>query len=315
MSFGGKKPKKAKAHTYKSTYNGVYQSDASNPFATASSYKDGNRLVTDSSFVPELQRIQSEAQGGIDKNLSYLNSNPEQRVQYLRDGKDPYYNLARKSQDSALSESIGRAKLDAYKGGKQNSTAFGATLGRIIGDDVIRRNSLLNNSINFLDDRAAKVVGLGSGVLGQLNSFVSPLTQITNTGLLTSMNQQDAARARNAAALNQAELANTQAINQYNQQKSAGIGSAISGLMGLAPAAIMAMSGVPLPPSGGGYSGTPPIMPAQSYGGFGGIPVPESNMPYFGWGGRRLNAPTGDGSSILAAMGGNPFNGMEAMTL
>lgn len=291
MSLGGSKPKKAKAHQYKSSYNNVSGAQFDSDFGSGSSREVGGTLTTTGSLAPGLQGVKTQATQAAENNLGYLNRDPVQRINFLRDGGDPGYNLLKEQQDRAVQEAIGRSQINSFSGGRSNSTTAGAALGSIYNDDIIRRNQLLSDSLTRLDTRAERGAQIGMGTLGQLNNFVTPLMSGANANLITAYNQRDAAAARNAAARNAAELQNVQAQNAYRQQKSAAWGNALGQLAGTGTQLALGAAGVPfgaaaaMPPGGGGMPQQPyqPALPNVSLPQpqvFGRSLTPFNNNPY-----------------------------------
>lgn len=233
---GDDKPKRAEVKKTPSSYNGVDSSSFSTDFGSgfsglvADPNNAGKKIYqTSASLSPELAQIGQTAGGMLGNNLSYLQRNPEERVSWLTGGNDPYYNLFSEQSKRATTEAIGRQLVDAQQGGITNSTTLGSALGRIANDDILRRNQILQSSLDYNNNNARTDAQLGLGTITGLNSLITPYGSAAAAQLQTAKGSQDQAAAATAAAQNQAERDYTSAVNQYNMQKQASLGNMIGG--------------------------------------------------------------------------------------
>ena len=252
---GDDKPKKAKVTKAVSQFEGVNSASFNGPFGSGSStrnpytYKDPvtgqestqQRLETNINLSPELTKAGQSASTGLSNNLSFLQTDPNERISFLTGGSDPTYNALKIESDRATENAMGRARLNTLKGGIGNSTAAGGALGSILNDDILRQNKLLTNVLDFRNQNARADAQTNLSSISGLSNLVYPLGSAANSNLMAAFGAQDQTAAANAAAINAAEMQHAQAMNQYNATKNAGMGSGVGSLVGAGLGALLAI--------------------------------------------------------------------------
>lgn len=227
---GPAKPTKAEVKPTKSSYGGVDSSSFSTDFGSGFSGLTANpndpsgkskTYQTTASLSPELAQIGQTAGGMLGNNLSYLQRDPEQRVSWLTGGNDPMYNVFNEQSKRATQDAIGRQLVNAQQGGITNSTTLGSALGRIGNDDILRRNQILQSTLDYNNNNARADAQLGMGTISGLNGLMTPYGSAAASQLQTAMGSQDQAHAATAAAQNAEAQRYAAAMDQYNAAKAA----------------------------------------------------------------------------------------------
>ena len=220
---GAPKPKKPKVYATPTAYQGVTNSTFSGPFGsgTSSLNKATGSIDATSTLSPELQTSANLAQSGLSNNLAYLNRNPEQQVNFATGGQDPYYNVLSEQAQQSFDNNLGRLRLQAFKGGGNNSTAAGAAYGNLASQKNLYDNQILLSSLQYGNQQAGQNAQTNLGAIGGLAQLVYPLQSAANAQLNTALQSTDRASAATTAAKNQAEQQYYQQMLQYEQQKAA----------------------------------------------------------------------------------------------
>lgn len=314
---GGDKPKAAKVAPTRSVFDSARDFNISTDFGSATATQepfkwtnpltgavsDQTRYSTTSNLSAPLKGIADQAQTGLSNNMGFLQMDPNQRIDWLTAGKDPTYNLLSEMLKRDTDKAMGRSIVDSQGTGTMNSTTAGAAQGTILNDQILRSNQNLLNALNFGNENARADAGLGLNVISGLNGIVNPLASAANANQFQAMGAVDQAAAATAASQNAANQQYAAAMNQYNQQKSAGLGGMIGGGVGLlgslalAPftggASLLAAPGMMAMMGGGGKSSGSGYIPQQSYG-FG------SNTPMAAGGYNYAAGLPGLNSSIMS---------------
>lgn len=241
---GNNKPKKAKVTNARTSYRNVdessFDTDFGSGFAQVTGPTSRREFEVSSRLNPSLAGAIDPAGQGLQANAEYLARDPEQRVDYLRSGNDPYYNILQENADRNRRDLIGRAEVNSYLGGRSNSTSMGAALGQIYNDDILRQNQILLSALDYGNQTARNDIATQLGLVSGLNQLVTPLGAAASAQLQTALNARDRVSLANAGAKNAAELQYASDYNRYqaSQPSLAGnlIGTGISAL-GLLPGA------------------------------------------------------------------------------
>lgn len=254
MSIGGSKPKKAKVKGTPNLFSRNNAAEFTTDFGTGTSglynylYTDDvtgqteklTKITADAKLNPELQQAGQTAQTGLNNNLGYINRTPQQQAEYALGGNDPYYNVL--SMEAARNRKIaeGRMRLNAQRGGVSNSTTLGSGLGTIANEDILRRNAILTNAMQYGNQTAIQNAGTNLGVIGSLAQLSYPLASAANSAYMTGAQSANQSFAQTAAAQNAAELQYANALNAYNAQNAGSLGSGIGSLLGAGSALALA---------------------------------------------------------------------------
>lgn len=287
---GTPKPKKQEvaktSSVFKRTNETGFNSDFGNASTTMTPYMytdpltgqqtQQHRLETTTSLPEDLKQARTAAGTGLNSNLGFLQMNPNEQYDYMRAGNDPMYNLLSDQTQRNTDKALGRSLVNSRGLGTQNSTTAGAAQAGILNDSLLRANNDLLQAFTFGNENSRANLGANLNTLGSLANLVYPLGSASNANFMQAMASRDAASASTAAAQNAANMQYAQAMNQYNQQKSAGLGNMIGGGIGalgslaLAPftggMSLMAMPGALSGMFSGGGGGGGSYTPMPSYG-------------------------------------------------
>ena len=319
MSIGGSKPKKANVKGTPNLFQRNNAAEFTTDFGTGNSglynymYTDPvtgqtekmTKITADAKLNPELSQAAQTAQAGINNNLGYINRDPNQQYQDAIGGNDPYYNMLTMQADKTRRAAEGRMQLNAQRGGISNSTTLGAGLGTIANEDIMRRNAILTNAMQYGNQTATQNLGTNLGVVGNLAQLTYPLASAANSAFMTGAQSFNNALSQTAAAQNAAEMQYTNAMNQYRAQQSGALGSGIGSLLGAGSALALApftggasLAYLPAAASiGGGIGG------GLTGGSYSGIGTGINQIPNLGsYGGNVIQSPyriQPDGSLLM----------------
>lgn len=318
---GPEKPKKAKVVSTPSGYAGVQSGEFSTAFGSGKSAlvddpnKKGSKIFqTSATLAPQLAAIGNTAMTGAQDNLNYLQRSPEEQVGWLTSGNDPFYNVMAERARQAQLEAVGRQRVNAQMGGLNNSTTFGSALGRIANEDMLRQNQMLLAALEYGNNNARTNGQFNLSTISGLNGLMTPYGAAAASQLQTAKSSQDQAAAATAAAQNQAELAQAQAMNQYNASKPGTNWGSVGGLIGGG----LALAAAPFT-GGASLSFLPAAMGAGSmagglFGGGGGGGGSYGAIPGYGGGGGAPSNPVGgstDANYLSGFFGDGGFGGAE----
>lgn len=233
---GDKKPKKAEVVSTPSSYAGVNDASFATDFGSGSSglvtNDNGSKTYSTTAKLSQpLADVAGTAGQGLMSNMQYLQADPTQQVDRMRQGTDPYYNVLKETMQRERDAAVGRQLVDAQQGGLTNSTTLGSALGKIANEDILRQNQALLQALDYGNQNARANAQFGLGTITGLNSLVTPLGSAAAAQLQSAKASQDAAAAATAKAQNDANTEYTAAMNAYRANSGVDWGS-VGGLAG-----------------------------------------------------------------------------------
>lgn len=271
-----KQEKELKPRTITSTYGdgtmggAINKANSNSDFGYATSErKDNGEIATTMRLSPSLQPSRVAAEQGLATNLEYLNRSPEQSYQSMRDGQDPYYNIASRNSQDSYDKAMANSALAANRSGLNNSTTYGASIGQLNNDLSRQQNENLFNALKYGGDIARSNIGTQTGALTSLANLLYPLGQQSNSNLLAALTQQDAINMFNAQQLAQTDQLNS-GIRLQNAARKAAEREATGKMIGdgLQMAAVIAgqVAGIPAPITNASISNQRSFVPASMGG-------------------------------------------------
>lgn len=233
-----KGPKNVQPSTAQSQFSGVNNYNIGlDGFGNTSSQKSGDSLNTNTTLDQSIKPTYNNATAGLASNTGYLAQNPQQQIDALQQGQNPYYNALKAQNDLNYQTQLSQLQSRFSNNGLENSTALGGFLGQNalnanLADSqnqvsaLTTQNQLANNN----------VAGLGN-VLNSIYGYEGNQNQQAQQGLLNSLTAQDANAQFNAGQIQNA--------NQYNSQAGAARGGILGSSLGSAIGAGLSLAAAP----------------------------------------------------------------------